>query len=262
MNGGSTGGGARVTLTAKQLEDARKSAAKAAAAAAAGKPVAHWEYKTEVNCIEGGDAGCATSAAACDNGQFQSRVLRRMVGPDGKPVKGADGSWAAWGLTCFPEQIPGNRLPSLAQIQQAFRQIDFAKGGLSIQPVGNVTLVNLPTYFQTTWPGTGVQAGDTDTTTLMGYRLEIQPVLRGLVYVYGDGNSSEPTDSLGGKYPDGDITWTYKSTGTYPIRVDTTYGGRFRLEGGPWIEIPGTVTVEGAPQNLIVKEAKARLVTR
>ena len=89
-----------------------------AAAAAANKPVAHWEYKTEVNCLEGGDTGCNISAAACDNGQFQARVLRRMVRPDGKPFTDETGSWAFWGLTCFPDQLPGNRLPTIAQIQQ------------------------------------------------------------------------------------------------------------------------------------------------
>ncbi|MFC7490074.1 MULTISPECIES: hypothetical protein [unclassified Knoellia] len=205
------------------------------------------------------DAGCATAAAACANGQFQAVVLRRLVNPDGTAVAGPTGQWTGWGVTCFPDQLPGNTLPSLVQIRQAFREITFTKGDLKIQPVGNVTLVNLPTYFETTWPEAGVGPDEIDSRVLLGYRLEIQPVLRSLTYVYGDGNSSEPTASLGGPHPEGDIRWTYERPGVMATRVDATYGGRFRLEGGAWIAIPDTVDVQGTPVTLTVREAKARL---
>lgn len=255
-DGDTTGDGAKVTITEQMARDA----AREAAAAAVANKGPRWEYKTRLNCTSGdADSGCATAAAACTNGQFQAVVLRRMVNPDGTPVADERGIWSEWGVTCFPNELPGSNLPTLAMIQQAFREIAFAKGDLKIQPVGNVTLVNLPTYFEATWPEAGVGPDETDTSALLGHTLEIQPVLRSLTYVYGDGNTSEPTESLGGPHPTGDIRWTYTQAGTLATRVDTTYGGRFRLNGSAWMTIPDTVTVQGTPVNLTVREAKARL---
>ncbi|WP_147064279.1 hypothetical protein [Knoellia locipacati] len=256
MLGQNSGGGTRVILT---LDDIRK--AKADAAAAVGKPGPRWQYRTRLNCSAGDTtgSGCATAAAACTNGQFQAVVLRRLVNADGSVVAGPQGIWTTWGVTCFPNELPGSNLPTLAMVQQAFREIDFAKGGLSIQPVGNVTLVNLPTFFQASWPEAGVGPDEIDASALLGYRLEIQPIVRSLTYVYGDGNSSGPTESLGGPHPDGAIRWTYTRAGAMATRLDTTYGARFRLQGGAWMTIPDTVTVQGTPVTLTVREAKARL---
>jgi len=44
--------------------------------------------------------------------------------------------------------------------------------------------------------------------------------------------------------------------------IDVTYGGQFSVDGGDWIDIPGTATVEGTPFSLRVAEAHAQLVTR
>ncbi|PRY53408.1 hypothetical protein BCF74_12827 [Knoellia remsis] len=261
--GSTTGDGATVTLTTSEIKTALN---EAAAAATAPKPRPYYEYKTQINCAAGNeatDSGCGTAASACDNGQFQAVVLRRLMVP--KPGGGyqlappPEGLWQGWGLTCSPQLIPGTNLPTLANVMTAFREIDFAKGGLSIQPVGNVTLVNLATYFEATWPEAGVGPDETDVSDLMGYRLEIQPVVRSFTYVYGDGDSSEPTESMGGPYPDGDIRHTYEQKGSMATRVDTVYGGRFRFGQGQWMTIPGTVTVEGTPVTLEVREAKARL---
>lgn len=252
--GHSTGGGARVILTLKDMHDARDELA-----ASVGKAGPRWEYRTRLNCASGdADSNCDV-ADVCTNGQLQAVVLRRLLDESGVPVSDPRGIWSTWGVTCFANELPGSNLPTIAMIRQAFRDIDFAKGGLSIQPVGNVTLVNLPTYFQATWPQAGVQPDEIDTSALLGYRLEIQPVLRSLTYVYGDGSASEPTQSLGGPHPDGDIRWTYRRPGSMATRVDTTYGGRFRLQGGAWMTIPDTVTVPGTPVTLTVREAKARL---
>ena len=39
------------------------------------------------------------------------------------------------------------------------------------------------------------------------------------------------------------------------------YAGQYRIGGGDWLDIPGTVTVAGTPQQLLVCEARARLVS-
>lgn len=282
-NGTHTGDGAKVTRSTQEIN---KAVTEAASKKASSKPVPYYEYRTRINCAAGNeevDSGCGTAATACSNGQFQHVISRRLMVPvtgvagapsgagSGTPIEavptdrkwvpatGPEGQWQDWGLTCFPDLIPGSASPTLAQVMSAFREIDFAKGELSIQPVGNVTLVNLATYFEATWPEAGVGPDETDVSDLMGYRLEIQPVVRSFTYVYGDGDSSEPTESMGGPYPDGDIRHTYEQKGSMSTRVDTVYGGRFRFGQGQWMTIPGTVTVEGTPVTLEVREAKARL---
>jgi hypothetical protein len=152
----------------------------------------------------------------------------------------------------------------MAMVLAAFHDTAFAKPELGVQPQGNVTLVRLPTYFQARWPQTGYAPGEVDQVDparMAGFAVEIRPVAKTITYVYGDGSTSGPTSSLGGPYPQGDITKTYSRAGTFAVRADVVYGGQFRVNRGPWIDIPGTVTIRGASQTLQVRTAKARLVT-
>ena len=89
----------------------------------------------------------------------------------------------------------------------------------------------------------------------------IQPTAKSITYGLGDGTSSGPTNSLGGPYPEGDITKAYPRAGDFTVRAGATYTGQFRVNGGEWIDIHGDVTIQGTPETLTVKTAKARLVT-
>ncbi len=167
-------------------------------------------------------------------------------------------------MTCLPELVPGEPTLGMARIIEAFRDTDFAVPGLVIQPKGNVTLVTLPTYFEVRWPTAGFEPDEVDRpdpATMLGYTVEIRPTLESITYVFGDGQKSEPTTSLGGPYPTGDVTTTYSRAGTFATRADVTYAGQFRVNGGAWIDIPDTVTVQGTPQNLQVRTATNRLVS-
>ena len=150
---------------------------------------------------------------------------------------------------------------TMAQVVDAFHDTRFAKASLSIQPVGNVTLVRLPTYFELDWPKAGFAPGEVDRVDLAGFAVQIRPTLESVTYVYGDGTTSGPTQSLGGPYPSGDVRRAYGSAGKYPVRADVTYGGQFRVGGGQWIDIPGQVQVRGSTESLEVRTARARLVT-
>jgi hypothetical protein len=150
----------------------------------------------------------------------------------------------------------------MGQILDAFHNTAWAKPAVHTQPEGNVTLVTLPTYFEAIWPHAGFQPGEIDTITLLNTPVRIRPTLKGYTYVFGDGTSLGPTDSPGGRYPDGDITHVYPKAGTYSSYIDITYGGEYSIRSGPWLPIPDTVTVTGQAQSLSVKTAHARLVTR
>ena len=44
-------------------------------------------------------------------------------------------------------------------------------------------------------------------------------------------------------------------------KVDTTYSARFRVDGGPWRDVNGTVTIPGNAVVLRVVEARPTLVS-
>ena len=179
-----------------------------------------YEYTSEYACPFSNpgrrdDIMCAGAIQACAGntpaqGQGpQVRLYRRELNASGNPVTG----WKLIGTTCSPELVPGKPVFGLGPVLAAFHNTPFAKPTVHIQPEGNVTLVTLPTYFEVTWPATGFQPGEIDTTTMLGYQARIRPTVSGYTYVFGDDTSFGPTPSPGGIYPDGDITHVYPKRG-------------------------------------------------
>lgn len=221
------------------------------------------------------DLSCTAQWTICAGGRGEDatavgpavNVWRRWVNATGDvvddagaPVSGA--GWSRVGFTCLPQLVPGAaRTLTMADVVAQFHDTVFAKAGVAVQPVGGVTLVNLPTYFQVSWPEAGFAPDEVDETVLVGQRVRIRPRFEHADFVFGDGSSSGPTASLGGPYPDGDIVHTYQQAGQMDVRVDVMYGGEFSVAGGEWMEIPGQVLVQGTPFQLRVAEARARLYT-
>ena len=150
----------------------------------------------------------------------------------------------------------------MADLKAQFMRTPWSKPRISSQPAGNTTLVNLRTFYKVGWTANGFQPGEVDRSVLRGIPVQIRPKLIGFTYVFGDGSSLGPTISTGGVYPDGDITHTYRGKGKFPVRVDTTFGAEFSLDGSTWDEIPSTVTVAGPSTTVTVREAKSVLVNR
>ncbi|MDU0314394.1 hypothetical protein RKE38_11905 [Phycicoccus sp. M110.8] len=271
--GDATTGGVRMNFKDRK-ELAQIKADAAAAKAKAAKAAVHFEYASVVNCPGNRPDSttrndfCDAAALACQGNTPEEglgpsvRMWRREVGGDGTPR----GAWEDLGFTCFPEEAPNPVRPALTMqmVLAAFHDTAFARPELTIQPKGNVTLVTLPTYFQVAWPEAGFQPGEIDHPSparMAGFQVEIRPTLRSVTYVYGDGTTSGPTQSLGGPYPTGDITRAYDKAGRLQVRADITYGGQFRVGGGAWVDIPAEVVVRGTPEPLEVRTAKARLVS-
>ena len=60
----------------------------------------------------------------------------------------------------------------MAMIRDAFHDTDFSVPTVNIQPEGDVTLVNLPTYFEVQFPRSGFGPDEVDTpdpARLLGY---------------------------------------------------------------------------------------------
>ncbi|MDE9367234.1 hypothetical protein PZ938_16565 [Luteipulveratus sp. YIM 133132] len=227
-----------------------------------------YEYTTTMACMgarpgqASGELGCTQAMTYCQvavgRPATYTRVFRRLLGPNAQKS-----AWDQVGDTCWPEKVPGDSKPQLtmAMIKEAWTHTAFAKPALSMQPVGNRTLVTLPTYFQVSWPTVGFQPDEVRAVTLLGQRVEIRPRFKQVTYSFGDG-ASMTTTSLGGPYPSGDVTHAYAKPATVTVSSTATYGGQFRLGGGDWVDVPGTIDVAGPTQQLQVLAAKNRLVNQ
>ena len=95
---------------------------------------------------------------------------------------------------------------------------------------------------------------------LLGQRVDLKIWPSQYRWVFGDGES-QASESAGAPYPDLLITHDYRAKGGVSPRVDTTYSARFSVNGGPWRDVDGTVTIPGAPVDLKVRTARPVLVS-
>lgn len=141
-----------------------------------------------------------------------------------------------------------------ALVRRAFDRLTLPSSELIIEPPNGKTLVNFATNFLT--------ANDESTrhrVRLLGQRVVIEATPTSYIWHHGDG-TTKTTRSPGARYPELEVTHHYAKKGSYRPRVDTTYEGRFRVNGGDWSTIPGTVTVDGDPVELEVVGARPTLV--
>lgn len=142
---------------------------------------------------------------------------------------------------------------STTAVARAFREIPVPPAPLHIQPPDGETLVNFRTNFFTE-----VQSFNR-TITLLGRRVELRIEAASYTWHFGDGETLT-TEEPGAPYPKLRITHSYLKKGTYGPSLDTTYVADFRVGGGPWREVPGSVTIEGTPVSLRAIEARPTLV--
>jgi hypothetical protein len=139
-----------------------------------------------------------------------------------------------------------------------FRRLTWPSADLVVQPPDHRTLVNLPTILSTTLTGPRTQA-----VTLLGVQVTIEATPAAYTWHDGAGHSWSTTDP-GRMHRSGDEPTSlnhalYTRTGTVQASVDVTYSGRFRIEDGPWQEIPGTHTVRGTAEGVEVLAAVPHL---
>jgi hypothetical protein len=156
----------------------------------------------------------------------------------------------------FCDLPPDEPLPPVVTpgiVAAAFRQLPLPEAKLVIQPPNGRTLVNFETNFYTE------QGEFTRTVTLLGRQVELRIWPASFGWRFGDGETDQTT-SPGAAYPDLEVTHEYLKKGRVSPSVDTTYAAQFRVGGGPWRDVAGTVTIPGSPQGLRVVEARPVLV--
>jgi hypothetical protein len=138
-------------------------------------------------------------------------------------------------------------------IAQALATMPLPPSDLKVQPPNGRTLVNFDTNFFTE-----TQPFDR-TVTLLGQRVDLHIVPSRFGWQFGDGESLT-TAEPGAPYPRLDVTHRYLEKGRVAPSVDTTYTARFRVNGGAWRDVPGSVTIAGPPVALAVLTATPTLV--
>lgn len=233
-------------------------------------PPKNWITKSTV-CAGGTvDSACSATIIDCRaTGRVPRIVYMRLEGTSewyGPFSQCGDGYPPAPDIDdpTIPRTPPPPPTPTITQIREAFLELPFAKPKTSMQPVGNKTLVGLPTYYRATWPSTGgLKPGDVSKPVkLLSWSIEFKIASKDYRYDYGDGSTSSWTSSAGGRYPDGDITHTYDSTGTREVKVDARLVGQYRVNGGAWQDLGAVADLQDEPvTELGVVGTRTRLVS-
>jgi hypothetical protein len=258
-------GGAVSRISSREAANLPEAPSSAGRTISAGAPQPRFEYRFASACERAagtmGDSNCAWALLACPlgggPGPLTDIFRRTVVGAT------ATTGWVQVGSSCYP---PSTARPAvtMSMIVEAFHVTKWATPQVATQPEGNITLVGLKTFYRIGWSTTGFEPGEVDVIDpagMLGHRVEIRPRVASVTYVFGDGQSSPPTTSMGGTYPKGDVVHAYSKAGRYAARVDVTWTADFRVDGGAWAPIPGEVVVPGPSTEVTVKTAKAVLVT-
>jgi hypothetical protein len=221
---------------------------------------------TRLSDIPGGErTNCSYALTACQYRIPPSGDLLYRL--ESKP-RGSTGAWTAVREMCGldnapPGAAPPPPVPTLGQIQSAFRALPFSKPTVRVEPKGNVTLVNLPTYYEAVWPGdAGLEPGEVSKPVqLLSWSVEFKIASRSYNFHYGDRTSSGPVTDAGGGHPEGNIRHTFtQPNGAARVSVDAQLTGLFRVNGGAWTDIDTIADLQNEPvTTLQVREAKARL---
>ena len=94
---------------------------------------------------------------------------------------------------------------------------------------------------------------------LLGQRVDLRIEAHSYTWHFDDGKTIT-TSKPGAPYPRLQITHNYLQKGRYGPALDTTWVADYRVNGGSWRPVPGSVTIAGSPNNLRAIEARPTLV--
>jgi len=137
--------------------------------------------------------------------------------------------------------------------------------GIGVGPPDGITLVNIQTLLWLTTPATRSLGN----VQLLGQSVELHVTIDSVAWDFGDGHTAQTNDP-GKTYSTDDPCRTalcpdyfghvYTDTGTRIVTATITWTGRYRIAGGTWQSIPGTVTGPPATLTLTVKQGRTILV--
>lgn len=167
---------------------------------------------------------------------------------------------------CFTDQqVAQRRQVTGVQVLHAVRRYGWRAPDLHVQPGAGWTLVNLATNVYTTLSGMQEKS-----FSLLGHRIVVQAGPRSYRWGWGDGASAVTgspgrrveSDRGGRADLNGCVTHTYRRRAQgLTLSVTAVYGGWYRVDGGRWQQLPGTLDVAGQSVSLDVDTATPVLVS-
>lgn len=180
------------------------------------------------------------AAFVCPDGE--NMTYSWLEGPNGEVL---------WSDVSCPSDGPPPVTPGL--VSTAFQRIPLPPSTFTIQPPGGKTLVNFDTNFFTE------KETLYRTVRLLGRRVELRIDAHSYTWHFGDGESISTTKP-GAPFPKLQITHNYLAKDSYRPSLDTTWVADYRVDGGAWQAVPGSVTIAGTPVDLRAIEARPTLV--
>jgi len=133
-------------------------------------------------------------------------------------------------------------------VLSALRRVGLPSLTVQTQPADE-TLVNFDTIFFVEPEAVSVDL------TILGQAVDVLATPAGYQWSFGDG-AGMSSSSPGAPYPSTEITHRYSDAHvTMQPSVTVSYTARFRVGGGAWQDIDGTVTSPGPGTSLLISEA-------
>ena len=205
------------------------------------------EWTISPACLANGptdDALCMGATMACTAPAIRYRVY----------VRNAGGPWTLVDTICLgPDQRPA----SVADVGQVVRdrvETFLPDAAPSFQPAEG-GLVNLPTIFAAGEPGSITTAP----FDVLGFTVVVTAKAR-WTWAFDDG-ITQSFEKPGGAYPNDDVSFTYRDSGTRNVSVTTYWDATFTVDGDGPFQVPGPeISKTAGPISVPVREAKAELV--
>lgn len=197
-------------------------------------------YETQPVCAQGGAETCGTNAYCIDG----TEMMWVWYQTD-------DGRQLGRGLNCS-SPAPGATSAATPAIdpKSELAKVPLPDSTLHFQPLDNRTLVHFRSNYYTEAKPFGTRVQLLNNTATIDFK--IRPVE--FDWIFGDGTTAK-TATPGAAYPHLEITHEYQRTGIFAASVTTTWAADYRVNGGPWAPVSGTVTKTGAAVAITVREA-------
>lgn len=178
----------------------------------------------------------------CDDGARPLAPLARR--------ERVEGGWSPWVVVSW-STCPGDPGSQVELTIREVARLPVAEPTIVVQPAGGRALIQMETIFHA--PDAGAQGFSAE---VVGQVVDVvvRPVAQ--EWDFGDGARWTGNDP-GAPWPDFTVHRVYEQTGTFTSALTTTWAARYRVDGGAWSDIDGSITTDvmGEPVEIVERRA-------
>ncbi len=147
-----------------------------------------------------------------------------------------------------PRTSPVPKKAAVKSLNDQIRQI-LPTASIYLQPQSGA-LIHEPVIFWTDSPHNFKKS-----LYLLDVKIDLDLTVN-FSWIWGDG-STFATSLIGAPFPSFEITHIYSQSGLNKVSLSIKWSGRYRLDGGVWLQIPGVITTTRSTQ---IQISQARTV--